>query len=164
MGARIAFGRDFNDADASPQPSQPKVLIPAGSAAILSYDYWQRRYGGSTAALGQEMPGGSGLRGPRIVGVLAPGFTLLFPPAARMDAVPDFWVANNIGYDTAHRNLLMAGAVARLKPGITLRRAEEQLNALAPELRKNSFDPAAGCSCNRCANTWWRKSAPPYWL
>jgi putative ABC transport system permease protein len=143
MGARIAFGRDFDDTDAAPQPLQPNVLIPAGTTAILSYEYWQRRYAGSTAALGQELPGGSGLRGPRIVGVLAPGFTLFFPPAARMDALPDFWVANNIGYDTAHRNLLMAGAVGRLRPGITFRRAGEQLNALSPELRKNSFDPEA---------------------
>ena len=77
MGARIAFGRDFNDADGTPQSSQPQVLIPPGSAAILSYEYWQRRYGGSTAVLGKEMPG-SGQRGPRIVGVLAPGFALFF--------------------------------------------------------------------------------------
>ena len=142
MGARIAFGRDFTEADAVPQPASPDVLIPPGSAAILSYEYWQRRYGGSTAVLGREMSG-SGQRGPRIVGVLAPGFKLFFPPGARTDAAPDFWVANNIGYDTAHRNLLTVGAIGRLKSGVTLRRAQERLDALAPELRKNSFDPTA---------------------
>src|SRR5260370_4189760 len=59
LGARIAFGREFTDADGQPQPPQP----PAGAAtgapsaqplptfAILSYEYWQRRYGGSTAIL-----------------------------------------------------------------------------------------------------------------
>jgi putative ABC transport system permease protein len=142
MGAKIAFGRDFTEADAVPQPASPGVLIPPGSAAILSYEYWQRRYGGSTAVLGREMFG-SGQRGPRIVGVLAPGFKLFFPPGARTDAAPDFWVANNIGYDTAHRNLLTVGAIGRLKSGVTLRRAQERLDALAPELRKNSFDPTA---------------------
>src|ERR1022692_1133280 len=142
MGARIAFGRDFTEADAVPQPASPDVLIPPGSAAILSYEYWQRRYGGSTAVLGREMFG-AGQRGPRIVGVLAPGFKLFFPPGARTDAAPDFWVANNIGYDTAHRNLLTVGAIGRLKSGVTLRRAQERLDALAPELRKNSFDPTA---------------------
>ena len=82
MGAKIAFGRDFTEADAVPQPAQPEVLIPPGSAAILSYEYWQRRYAGSTAILGREMFG-SGQPGPRIVGVLAPGFKLFFRPVKR---------------------------------------------------------------------------------
>src|SRR5207253_2464866 len=55
MGAKIAFGRDFTEADGVPQPARPEVLIPPGSAAILSYEYWQRLYGGSTSVLGQEM-------------------------------------------------------------------------------------------------------------
>lgn len=125
-----------------PQPTQADVLIPPGSAVILSYEYWQRRYGGSAAVLGQEMLS-SGHRGPRIIGVLARGFKLFFPPAASTDATPDFWVANNIGYDTAHRNLMTVGAIARLKSGVTLNQAQQQIDALAPELRKNSFDPAA---------------------
>ena len=143
MGAKIAFGRDFTEADAVPQPSQPDVLIPPGSSAILSHEYWQRRYAGSTAVLGREMPGSGGPGGPRIVGVLTPGFKLYFPPGSGADPVPDFWVANNIGYDAAHRNLLTVGAVGRLKSGVTLTRAQAQLDALAPEVRKNSFDPAA---------------------
>ena len=142
MGAKIAFGRDFTATDAVPQPAAGDVLIPAGSSVILGYEYWQRRYGGSTAVLGQEMVS-SGRRGPRIIGVLARGFKLFFPPAARMDAQPDFWVANNIGYDTAHRNLMTVGAIDRLKSGVTLNQAQQQLDVLAPELRKNSFDPAA---------------------
>jgi len=142
MGAKIAFGRDFTQADAVSQPAEPGVLIPTGSAAILSYEYWRRRYGGSTAVLGREMLSAS-QRGPRIVGVLAPGFRLFFPPGARIDATPDFWVANNLGYDAAHRNLLTVGAIGRLKDGLTLRQAQEHLDAIGPELRKHSFDPAA---------------------
>src|ERR1035441_8750987 len=143
MGAKIVLGRDFTEADAVPQLAQPAVLIPPGSAAILSYEYWQQRYGGSAAVLGQEMPGSS-QRGLRIIGVLAPGFKLFFPPGAMTpDAAHDFWVANNIGYDTAHRNLLTVGAIGRLRGGITLRQAQDRLDALGPELRKSSFDPAA---------------------
>jgi putative ABC transport system permease protein len=142
MGAKIAFGRDFTEADCVPQPAQPDVLIPPGSSAILSYEYWQRRYGGSPAIIGQEMLS-AGQRGPQIIGVLEPGFKLFFPPGARIDAAPDFWVANNIGYGSAHRNLLTVGAIGRLKPGETLKQAQERLNAIAHELRKNSFDPSA---------------------
>jgi putative ABC transport system permease protein len=145
MGARIALGRDFIDSDAVPQPAEPGVLIPPGSAAILSYEYWQRHYGGSTSVLGQEIVG-AGQPGPRIVGVLAPGFKLYFPPAARVDEAPDFWVANNIGYDAAHRNLLAAGAIGRLKNGIGLAQAQLRLDALRPQIRRSSFDPAAPLS------------------
>src|ERR1035438_374748 len=35
MGAKIAFGRDFTEADAVPQPAQAEVLIPPGSAVDL---------------------------------------------------------------------------------------------------------------------------------
>jgi len=136
MGARIALGRNFEQDDSAPQPAP--VLIPQGTAAILSYEYWQRRYGGSRDVLGKQIA-----NGPRIVGVLAPGFKLFFPPAARIDSTPDFYIANNGGYDTAHRNLLLAGAIGRLKSDLTLARAQDRLNALRPALRKNSFDPQA---------------------
>jgi putative ABC transport system permease protein len=143
MGARIAFGRDFTDSDAVPQPADAEVLIPPGSAAILSYEYWQRRYGGSTDVLGQQMPAAEGVTsGPRIVGVLERGFRLYFPSGA-MGGAPDFWVANNVGYDNAHRNLMLVGAIARLRTGVTLVQAQERIASLTAELRKNSMDPAA---------------------
>src|ERR1017187_9081606 len=85
----------------------------------------------------------AGQPGRRIVGVLAPGFKLFFPLGAGVDAAPDFWVANNIGYDAAHRNLLTVGAIGRLRSDMTLSQAQDRLNALAAELRKSSFDPAA---------------------
>jgi putative ABC transport system permease protein len=144
MGARIAFGRDFTDSDAVPQPADAQVLIPPGSSAILSYEYWQRRYGGSTAVLGQQMPAAAGTTyGPRIVGVLERGFRLYFPPGSRVDPAPDFWVANNAGYDAAHRNLMLVGAVGRLKAGVTLRQAQERIDVLTAEFRKNALDRAA---------------------
>jgi len=141
MGASIALGRDFTEADAVPQPADPQVLIPPGSAAILSYEYWQRRYGGDAAILGREMLS-SGQRGPRMVGVLAPGFKLLATALNNTGADPDFWVANNLGYDNQHRNLLTAGAVARLKAGMSLERAQQQVDALVATLRKSypTFD------------------------
>jgi putative ABC transport system permease protein len=76
MGAKIAFGRDFTDADGKP-PARMEPLFPPpeGAVAILSFEYFTRRYGENTAILGHEMLGAGGA-GPKIVGVLAPGFTL----------------------------------------------------------------------------------------
>jgi putative ABC transport system permease protein len=88
LGAKIVAGRDFTEADGQPQPPQtggaPGAQAPATlpTIAILSHEYWQRRYGGNTAILGKGMlSGGSG--GPQIVGVLAPGFELLLRPSCK---------------------------------------------------------------------------------
>ena len=98
MGAKIAFGRDFVEADGLPQPQLPPVAgappppqrLPV--IAILSYEYFQRRFGGNPAIIGHpiQVPGGAG---PQVVGVLAPGFELLFPPDADMERTPDVWTA-----------------------------------------------------------------------
>jgi putative ABC transport system permease protein len=91
MGAHVVIGRDFNEADARPQPvpvpgAPPAAALP--TPAILSYEYWQRHYGGSRAVLGQAMAGaGSAV----IAGVLEPGFELLLPPHANLERRPDVW-------------------------------------------------------------------------
>ncbi len=140
MGARIAMGRDFTEEDAAPERSH--ALIPTGTAAILSYSYWQRRFGADPGVIGRALPG-SAPGGPRIDGVLAPNFRLYFGSPAWVDAEPDFFVANNAGYDVAHRNLLMAGAIGRLKPGITFEQARRRLQVLSPEILKSTFEPKA---------------------
>src|SRR5437879_4369 len=51
VGAKLALGRDFSEADGLPQPAPP--LDPPGApaapplpiVALLSYEYFQRRYG-----------------------------------------------------------------------------------------------------------------------
>jgi hypothetical protein len=68
---------------------------------ILSHAYWQRRYGGQDV-INQRLAAG-GPQGLQIVGVLAPGFELLFPPADNMEALPDVWIANRLTYNNANR-------------------------------------------------------------
>jgi putative ABC transport system permease protein len=141
LGVRIVLGRDFSDDDARPSASQ-SALIPIGTAAILSNEYWQRRYGGDSSVLGRPISG-SREDGPRIVGVLEPGFRLYLPPDTRVDAVPDFYVANNGGYDAAHRNLLLVGAIARLRTGVSVELAQQRIQSMAPALLRTTFDPKA---------------------
>ena len=110
LGAKIVAGRDFTEADGQPQPPQtggaPGAQAPVSlpTIAILSHEYWQRRFDGNTAVLGKGMlSGGSG--GPQIVGVLAPGLDLLLPPRLQMERLPDVWYATRLSYDTANRNI-----------------------------------------------------------
>ena len=59
LGGRIQIGRDFLDEDGAPQPpaatpgAQPAAQKPA--IAVLSYEYFRRRYGANAAILGHPM-------------------------------------------------------------------------------------------------------------
>jgi len=135
MSGAITLGRDFTEQDGRPQ-AEPEPIFPPpqGTVAILSYEYWQRRYGANPAVLSRAMLG-SGHPGPRVVGVLAPGFKLLLPARFTTEPSPDVWIANNRGYDEAHRGDWMLRVVGRLKPGVARERAQAQVDRVAAEWR-----------------------------
>jgi predicted permease len=142
LGGRIILGRDFYGADALPEtgandPNRPAETAQALSPpAILSYEYWQKRYGGNPAVIGQRLSNGAD-GGPEIVGVLAPGFDLLFPPKADVDRSPDIWIATRLTYDAGQRNTLMYRAIGRLRDGVSLQNAQTEVDGIAAQLRGN---------------------------
>src|SRR5260370_10129704 len=143
VGAKIAFGRDFSDEDGQPQPPPPapgtQSAMPPQRLpimAIISYEYFQRRFGSNPAVLGQSLNKGKPFS-PRIVGVPAPHFHIYFPPSADLEAAPDIWIANRLGYDAAQRNSVSMHVIGRLKPGITIGRAQSAADQVAAEARKN---------------------------
>jgi putative ABC transport system permease protein len=106
--------------------------------AILSYGYWQRRFGGNPSIVGSPMPGAfGGQGGTQIVGVLQPGFELLFPPDSNIEQHPDVWFAGRLAYDNANRNNVQWRAIGRLKDGVTPERAQSAMDRVAADLRKN---------------------------
>lgn len=100
LGGRIVLGRDFAEADGQPQPPPAQPGGPPASQApqrlptiaILSHEYFERRYGGDRSIIGRPITTAGG-GGPIVMGVLAPGFELLFPPGANVDERPDVWIA-----------------------------------------------------------------------
>jgi putative ABC transport system permease protein len=143
VGARIAFGRDFSDEDGQPQPPPPAPGAQSATPpqrlpimAIISYEYFQRRFGSNPAVLGQSLNKGKPFS-PRIVGVLAPHFQIYFPPSANLEAAPDIWIANRLGYDAAQRNSVSMHVIGRLKPGVTIGRAQSAADQVAAEGRKS---------------------------
>jgi putative ABC transport system permease protein len=144
MGGGIAPGRDFNEEDGRPQPAPP--VPQAGGApatqgppplpvvAIISHEYWQRHYGSDPKAIGERIPGGPR---PEIVGVLAPGFEILFPPGTNVEPRPDIWIALRLNYNNANRNTFGLRPIGRLKPGATLARAQEEVEAVAAKIRND---------------------------
>jgi predicted permease len=136
LGGAVTYGRDFNDDDAVPNPPPP----PPGTQqqgpppprlpvhAILSYEYFQRRYGGDRSIIGRSISfgGPQGAPTPIIVGVLQPRFQLYFPPDAQILPAPDIWIANRLGYNADQRNGVSIRAVGRLRPGVTPQQAQAE--------------------------------------
>jgi len=144
MGAKIALGRDFTPQDGLPQPTPPPPgATPSGTPpprlptmVILSYEYFQQRYGGNPAMIGRTIQT-QGALNPVIVGVLAPHFQLFFPPEAETESDPQIFIANRLNYDNKNRNSVSIHAVGRLKDGVSLAEAQASADNVAAEGRKN---------------------------
>lgn len=152
MGARIVVGRNFQDSDGLPQPTLAPSQVAPGAPpppqlpiyAMLSYGYFERRFGGNASVLGQTLALPGGVR-PIMVGVLAPGFELLFPPDANVEQSPDIWFASRMAYDTANRNNVQWRVIGRLKAGVTVARAQTEADTITGQLhRTNPVMRAAG--------------------
>jgi putative ABC transport system permease protein len=142
MGGATIAGRNFDDSDGTPQ--QPAATTGANAApppqqptmAILSSQYFQRRFGGDRSIIGKPLPVSASFGPPPIiVGVLAPDFELLFPPQANMEQFPSLWLAARIPYDVANRNNVQWRAIGRLKPGVGILQAQAEAETIAEKIR-----------------------------
>jgi predicted permease len=130
LGAHIIVGRDFNEADGVANGPPPPPFPPAeGSVAILSYDYFKRRYGADRNIIGRRLLATSG-SGPEIVGILSPDFNLQLPTEVTSERTVDVWIPNDRGYDEQHRDDLMLYVIGRLKLGITVNQAQSQVDRI----------------------------------
>jgi predicted permease len=149
LRARILLGRNFNASDATPLPPPPQAAPGAPPPApavgpdgqpplvaswILSYGFWQRRYGGDRNVIGKMVDVGNGRA--EIIGVLGPEFELLFPPSTDVERNPDIYTALRIDFATASRTNVFLRMVGRLKPGVTMPQAQQQLDNIAADLRR----------------------------
>ncbi len=109
-----AVGRWLSEADQVPRGPQ-RVMI--------SYGYWQRRFGGDQSIVGRNITVDARPR--EVVGVTHKGFRLVDT---------DFDVMVPLVFD--RRNLILAGfgfeGIARLKPGFTIAEANADLTRMLP--------------------------------
>jgi putative ABC transport system permease protein len=103
-----------------------------GRAALISYRYWQSRFGGDPHALGKLV---SIVPAPRpIVGVLPPGFQ--FPQET------DVWIpVSGLTGERSAQNYL---AIAKLKRGVSLERAQDEMTLIGHRLEQQYPDSNKG--------------------
>jgi putative ABC transport system permease protein len=102
---------------------------------ILNYGYWQRRFGGDPGVIGKAVDFGGNPAS--IVGVLGPGFEMLFPPNTNMEPHPDVLSALRVDYERASRLNVFMRLIGRLKPGATLAAARLDAERAATALRES---------------------------
>ena len=151
MGHSIVAGRDFTDADGTPQPAAPAA--PQGApppprlpnSVILSYEFWHRRFGGDASVLNRPLPGLNPQNVLIPVGVAAPHFQLLFPADANVETNPDYAICGRIPYDVANRNNVQWRVVGRMKDGVSLERAQAEADAVTERIKQgNAIKQTAG--------------------
>ena len=155
MGGSIVAGRDFQDSDGTPQPAPPAGQggnAPANGPpplpiyVMLSNEYFKQRFGGDQSVIGKPLPVAAAFGpAPIIVGVLAPGFELLFPPKANIEQFPSLYIASRIPYDVANRNNVQWRVIGRLKPGVAIGQAQAEVETIAQKIRaENTIANTAG--------------------
>ena len=131
LGVKPALGRLFTRRDDA--PDAPKTVI-------LSYAYWQSHFGGSRSVIGQTIDADGKSR--QIIGVLPRGFHFLSWPDAAL-IVPMQWDRSKIKLGNFSYE-----ALARLKPGVTIARANADMDRLLPAVNR-SFPPPTGFSLSQ---------------
>ena len=136
LGGRVVMGRDFRDEDGIRAPAAAGPVTRQPTMAILSHRLWQRLYGSDARMVGRSIElGGARVE---IVGVLSPGFELLFPPRMEpaIERYPDIWLAARLDYANASRLNVFLRVIGRLRPGARIKQAQAQVDGVAADLRR----------------------------
>src|SRR6201997_315052 len=108
------LGRWFSQADQDPRGAK---------SVMLSYGYWQRRFGGNPGVIGRTIQVDSQPR--EVVGVMPRGFRMVDK---------DFDLLLPLALDPVHQTMAPFGydGIGRLKPGVSLARADADIARLIP--------------------------------
>ena len=125
LGVNAATGRTFSDAEDQTPGADP--------VAVMSYSWWQKRFGGDRSVVGKTLTIGSTVY--KIIGVAAPEFfgtsvgesPDLWIPLAMNAQLPPAWGGEKARTDPSFQCLYI---LARLKPGVTVAEANAQLNLI----------------------------------
>ena len=110
--------------------------------ALISHELWQRRYGGDEGLLGDTIRIDG--QDHEVVGILPAGFRLYLPPEAFGLKHSDVWVPMQVDEsDMPPRNYTAYTVFGRLKQDVSWPQAEQEMAAIAADLRAEQAVHAA---------------------
>jgi putative ABC transport system permease protein len=120
LGVKPILGRAFLEGE--DQPGAERIVM-------LSHKLWQRRFGADPDIIGQTLNINNDTY--TVVGVLPPKFKF-----ARVGDA-ELWVPlNPMPYQVSRRNLYWLNVIARIKPGVTLKQAQAEMDGFAANFRQ----------------------------
>ena len=125
LGVKPILGRTF--APDEGQDGQPRVVV-------IGYDLWQRRYGGDPNIVGRNITMNN--EPATIIGVLPANVGWHIEKGSMIKKAPEIWTPWQISNDLRVRRGRFARAVARLKPGVTLAQAQNEMNLIGARLQQ----------------------------
>jgi len=122
LGVQPLLGRGFNDQES--RLNGPK-------AVLLSYGFWQRRFGGDPKIIGQTITLKD--QANLVIGVLPRSFDFasVFTPGTRVDLIAAFPIAPEL--DRMNNTMAIIG---RLKPGVSIPQAQAEFDALNQQIKQ----------------------------
>ena len=126
FGLRAALGRTFAPDD--DRPGHEHVVV-------LSHAAWQTRFGGDPNLVGRDLVADN--RAYRVIGVLPEGSFDREPTRSGPNELADFWMPLAFTADDLARGEHQNDVVARLKSGVTLAQAQEEMRALNASVASN---------------------------
>ena len=120
----------------------------AGTSAVITYEAWQRRFGGDQTIIGRSVRLGTEMH--VVIGVLPPGFifpatalNFLYSPTGRTEfltvGLPPGSTPNPDVPQVVFRGLADE-AVVRLEPGVSVEQAQAEIDSLVTPLQEGRTD------------------------
>jgi putative ABC transport system permease protein len=132
LGSDPALGRTFRPED-SAKGAEPTIL--------LGWDLYQRRYGADQSIVGRKIEVNDEMV--RVIGVMPKDFRLLLPSDAsvpdRLQAFAPFWP----NLENGPRQNLFLRVIARMRPGVTINQARDDVSELSRRLTRELGTPRA---------------------
>jgi putative ABC transport system permease protein len=128
LGVNAFQGRTFTNDDG--KPGQPNVVV-------IGYNLWQRRFGGGQV-IGRQITLNN-LQN-TIIGVLPPDVEWYVQKGSMISKSPEIWSPWQVSNDLRERHGRFARAVARLKPGVTLAQAQNEMDVIGARLEQQYPD------------------------
>ena len=123
LGTNPVLGRTFVDDDG--RDAQTRVVV-------ISYALWQRRFGGDKNIVGRQINVNE--RPSTIVGVMPATFGWHIQKGTQASKPADIWIPFQIPNELRQRRGRFASAVARLKPGVSMDQAQQEMTTIGARL------------------------------